>query len=59
MKLSVFSNSMAIPVKPAKTVVISMMRRFRSERLVVRLGMVIEKGRLIRVNTDAKIPALA
>ena len=59
MKLFVFINSMAIPVKPAKTVVISMIRRFRSVRLVVRLGMVIEKGRLIRVNTDAKIPALA
>ena len=58
-------KSMAIPVIPAIEIIASMIRRRPSDKRVVRLGMVMEKGMLISEKMEARraasllgIPAL-
>ena len=50
---------MLIPIRPDVDIKPSMMRRWRGESRVVKLGMVIENGKLIRLKTEAKNPAEA
>ena len=59
IKLFVCSSSMLIPIRPDVDIKPSMMRRWRGESRVVKLGMVIENGKLIRLKTEAKNPAEA
>ena len=47
-------KSMAIPIIPAIEIIASMIRWWPSDRRVVRLGTVIEKGMLISEKIEAR-----